>query len=208
MELYGSSVLDNSLHNKIGQNILQKSQSAVWNQRPCPDDVTEHDPVMSTDALEKPRRPKEMEKVSKVNVTSTTDPHRQPPKLTPPEEKVNGLNGRRSSCSAAQQHPQNQLRRTASQSALHQHPSQFNDYGSLNRHSKTVRELDKQRHHQLQQQQQQKLQQFYQVPPCVVKDIVITVLKNQGIINITDEILQQAMQEYYEKNPQGVSENY
>ena len=46
--------------------------------------------------------------------------------------------------------------------------------------------------------------EMFQVPPSVVKGIVITVLQSQGIVNPSEEILQKAIQEYYNKNPQGV----
>ena len=45
----------------------------------------------------------------------------------------------------------------------------------------------------------------FQVPPIVVRGIVITVLQNQGITNPDEEILQRAIEEYYSKNPEGVS---
>ena len=45
----------------------------------------------------------------------------------------------------------------------------------------------------------------FQVPPSVVRGIVITVLQNQGITNPDEEILQRAIEEYYSKNPGGVS---
>merc|ERR1719420_200354 len=45
----------------------------------------------------------------------------------------------------------------------------------------------------------------FQVPPSVVRGIVITVLQNQGILDPSEEILQKAIQEYYTKNPQGVN---
>merc|ERR1740128_879882 len=53
MELYGRSVLDNTLHDRI-EHRLQKSHSAVWN-RHITEDYVEHAPVMSTDRLEKPK---------------------------------------------------------------------------------------------------------------------------------------------------------
>ena len=48
----------------------------------------------------------------------------------------------------------------------------------------------------------------FHIPPSVVRGIVITVLQNQGITNPTEEILQKAIEEYYSKNPQGVSRAY
>ena len=43
------------------------------------------------------------------------------------------------------------------------------------------------------------------VPAHVVKSIVISVLQQQGVPNPSEEILHAAIQEYYAKNPQGVS---
>lgn len=48
---------------------------------------------------------------------------------------------------------------------------------------------------------------LFQVPPNIVRGIVKTVLQNQGISNPSEEILNKAIQEYYSKNPQGVSVN-
>jgi hypothetical protein len=44
-----------------------------------------------------------------------------------------------------------------------------------------------------------------QVPAHVVKSIVISVLRQQGIHQPSEEILNAAIQEYYARNPQGVS---
>ena len=44
-----------------------------------------------------------------------------------------------------------------------------------------------------------------QVPPYIVKSIVISVLEKQGVPNPSDEIINRAIQEYYNKNPEGVS---
>jgi hypothetical protein len=44
-----------------------------------------------------------------------------------------------------------------------------------------------------------------QVPAHVVKSIVVSVLHQQGVPNPSEEILNAAIQEYYAKNPQGVS---
>ena len=98
----------------------------------------------------------------------------------------------------------------ASPKALNQHASQFR-----------IGQQQPDRFQQKQQQQQQppplprqppppqrqaaQPNNFYQVPQHIVKDIVITVLQNQGITNPTDDSLDRAMQEYYSKNPQGVS---
>ena len=49
---------------------------------------------------------------------------------------------------------------------------------------------------------------LFQVPPSIVRGIVRTVLQNQGITNPSEEILNKAIQEYYSKNPQGVSIQY
>ena len=42
----------------------------------------------------------------------------------------------------------------------------------------------------------------YQVPPAVVRGIVITVLQSQGVTEPSEEVLQRAIQEYYSKHPQ------
>ena len=42
----------------------------------------------------------------------------------------------------------------------------------------------------------------YQVPPSVVRGIVITVLQSQGVTEPSEEVLQRAIQEYYDKHPQ------
>lgn len=47
--------------------------------------------------------------------------------------------------------------------------------------------------------------QHLQVPPHIVKSIVISVLDKQGVPNPSDEIINRAIQEYYAKNPHGVS---
>ena len=39
----------------------------------------------------------------------------------------------------------------------------------------------------------------------MVRGIVITVLQSQGVTDPSEEILEKAIQEYYAKNPQGVS---
>ncbi len=44
-----------------------------------------------------------------------------------------------------------------------------------------------------------------QVPAHVVKSIVVSVLHQQGVPNPSEDILNAAIQEYYAKNPQGVS---
>ena len=44
-----------------------------------------------------------------------------------------------------------------------------------------------------------------QVPPHIVKSIVISVLEKQGVPNPSDDIINRAIEEYYNKNPQGVS---
>ena len=52
----------------------------------------------------------------------------------------------------------------------------------------------------------------YQVPPAVVRGIVITVLQSQGVTEPSEEVLQRAIMEYYSKHPQTatteVSMNY
>ena len=42
----------------------------------------------------------------------------------------------------------------------------------------------------------------YQVPPAVVRGIVITVLQSQGVTEPSEEVLQRAIMEYYDKHPQ------
>ena len=42
----------------------------------------------------------------------------------------------------------------------------------------------------------------FQVPPSVVRGIVITVLQSQGVTEPSEEVLQCAIQEYYDKHPQ------
>ena len=42
----------------------------------------------------------------------------------------------------------------------------------------------------------------YQVPPAVVRGIVITVLQSQGVTEPSEEVLQRAIMEYYSKHPQ------
>ena len=42
----------------------------------------------------------------------------------------------------------------------------------------------------------------YQVPPAVVRGIVITVLQSQGVTEPSEEVLQRAIMEYYTKHPQ------
>ena len=42
----------------------------------------------------------------------------------------------------------------------------------------------------------------YHVPPAIVRGIVITVLQSQGVTEPSEEVLQRAIQEYYDKHPQ------
>ena len=64
----------------------------------------------------------------------------------------------------------------------------------VSRSDKSIKQVDIQSHG------------FYiQVPPDVVRGIVITVLQSQGVTEPSEEILEKAIQEYYAKNPQGVS---
>ena len=44
-----------------------------------------------------------------------------------------------------------------------------------------------------------------QVPPHIVKSIVVSVLDKQGVPNPSDQIINKAIEEYYAKNPNGVS---
>lgn len=49
--------------------------------------------------------------------------------------------------------------------------------------------------------------ELVQVPPSVVRGIVITVLASQGVTQPSQETLDRAIQEYYSKNPRGVTRN-
>jgi len=48
------------------------------------------------------------------------------------------------------------------------------------------------------------VEEGFQVPPSMVRSIVITVLQGQGVTNPTEEMLDRAIEEYYAKNPHGV----
>ena len=157
VEVYGKSVLNNTLHDRLEKHSLQKSQSAVWNNN----QVIEHQPVLSTDKLEKPKKvniPQQDVTRDNCSTTSSTLP--------------------RASFARTFPSANNSLRRNTSMTNLNgEAPS-----------SQSSSEAGS-----------------FQVPPTVVRGIVITVLQNQGIINPDEEILQRAIEEYYSKNPAGVS---
>lgn len=48
------------------------------------------------------------------------------------------------------------------------------------------------------------VEEGFQVPPSMVRSIVITVLQGQGVTNPSEEMLDRAIEEYYAKNPHGV----
>lgn len=177
VELYGKPVLNNTLHDRIEQHQLQKSQSAVWNRASSMNEIMEHAPVTSTDKLEKPK---------KVNPPPLID-------ISPCEPSINTL-PRRSSHSMMAGSQQTNLRRNASLSDL----SRQNTFNTQYTNS------DQRSPRQANEPQNETL---FQVPPNIVRGIVKTVLQNQGITNPSEEILNKAIQEYYSKNPQGVSVN-
>ena len=154
VEVYGKSVLNNT---------LQKSQSAVWTNNNH--QITEHQPVLSTDKLEKPKKvhiPQQdaaRDNCTKDNTVSSTLPRTSTARTFPTAN--------------------NSLRRNTSMCNLN---------GGAAASSKSTSDTGS-----------------FQVPPTVVRGIVITVLQNQGITNPDEDILQRAIEEYYSKNPEGVS---
>ena len=159
VEVYGKSVLNNTLHDRLEKHSLQKSQSAVWNNS----QVTEHQPVLSTAKLEKPK---------KVNI---------------PQQGVTPDNCTKDTTSSTL--PRTSTARTfpSATTSLRRNTSMCNLNGGPPS-SKSTSETGS-----------------FQVPPTVVRGIVITVLQNQGITNPDEDILQRAIEEYYSKNPEGVS---
>jgi len=168
VELYGRSVLNNTLHDRVEQHKLQKSQSAVWSRAGSGNEIIEHAPVTSTDKLEKPK---------KVDM----------PTLIDNSPSINTL-PRRSSPSMPAGSQQTNLRRNMSMSDLSGQSSLAAQYTNSDQsYDSCVKET------------------LFQVPPSIVRGIVKTVLHNQGITNPSEEILNKAIQEYYSKNPQGVT---
>jgi len=176
VELYGKPVLNNTLHDRIEQHQLQKSQSAVWNRANGMNEIIEHAPVSSTDKLEKPK---------KVDPPTLID-------NSPCEPSISTL-PRRSSHSMPTG-SQTNLRRNMSMSDLSGQNTLNAQY--TNSHQRSTRQAIEPQNETL-----------YQVPPNIVRGIVKTVLQNQGINNPSEEILNKAIQEFYNKNPQGVSVN-
>ena len=159
VEVYGKSVLNNTLHDRLEKHSLQKSQSAVWNNN----QVVEHQPVLSTDKLEKPK------------------------KVNSPKQEVTRDNSAQDSASSTL--PRASFARTfpSANHSLRRNTSM----GNLNGGAPSSQASSE--------------NGSFQVPPSVVRGIVITVLQNQGITNPDEEILQRAIEEYYSKNPGGVS---
>ena len=147
VELYGNSVLNNTLQDRLGKRGLQKSQSAVWTNS----ELTEHGPVLSTDRLEKPK---------KVSSQDTAQDSKNQHVVRPSPPSTGSLKRNTSMANLSRASPAEQA---SSEEAS------------------------------------------VQIPPSVVRGIVITVLQNQGITNPSEEILQKAIQEYYSKNPPKVS---
>ena len=147
----------------------------MWNRASNVNEVKEHAPVTSTDKLEKPK---------KVD----------PPKLmdiAPSEPSISTL-PRRSSHSIGSIGQQTNLKRNASMSDLSRQSNLQTQYTNGDQRING-------------QDRGSTNETLFQVPPSVVRGIVKTVLQNQGISNPSEEILNKAIQEYYSKNPQGVS---
>lgn len=140
-------------------------------------EIMEHAPVTSTDKLEKPK---------KAEPSPLID-------ISPCEPSISTL-PRRSSHSMVAGSQQTNLRRNASLSDL----SRQNTFNAqyTNGDQRSPRQGNEPQNETL-----------FQVPPNIVRGIVCTVLQNQGITNPSEEILSKAIQEYYSKNPQGVSVN-
>jgi len=176
VELYGNSVLNNTLQDRIEQHKLQKSQSAVWNGASSINKIIEHAPVAATDKLEKPKKvdPPDFINVSSCEPNSSTLPRLSSYSIVPGTQQAH-------------------LRRNSSMSDLSSQSTLKSQYTNTNQ-STPSRASHSEPHSET----------LFQVPPNIVRGIVITVLQNQGITNPSDEILNKAIQEYYSKNPQGV----
>ena len=175
--------------------------------------MIEHAPVTSTDKLEKPKK----EEVTNSNEEKTATNVNNVSKTLP-----------RSSSIANRQFPSayqtSSLRRNVSNSMTNLQGTMIHHQGALNNQQESLNgsmnNLDGSmkrsmtNHHGSMNNIQGSLNNSqgsnssdstFQVPPSVVRGIVITVLQNQGIVDPSEEILQKAIQEYYTKNPQGVS---
>jgi len=160
---------------------LKKSQSAVWSQgysRAGQSETIEHGPVMSTDKLEKPKHNNNQQPTSQTS-------------SNPPSAPCTGSLPRRNASGVFYRTPQDfvggsqsNLRRNCSMNDLQQ-KNQDNQSSWLPAPPPQVEE-------------------GFQVPPSMVRSIVITVLQGQGVTNPTEEMLDRAIEEYYAKNPHGV----
>ena len=149
-------------------------------------EVTEHEAVISTDRLEKPKHP-----APPPNQTNMAAPRTLPRNFSSRAGYQNGL------------------RRNASMSDVH--VVEHNTFSSPRIYHKTKNggninaTTSHSSQNMAQNQESQASSSHIQVPPHIVKSIVISVLEKQGVPNPSDDIINKAIQEYYAKNPQGVS---
>ena len=177
--------------------------------------MIEHAPVTSTDKLEKPKKvfqdPSSYDEdkvaANNNNVSSTLPrsssmANRQFPAAYQTSSlrrnvsnSLTNLQGTKIAVNTQQQIINGSLR--------NHHELKNNLNGSMNNYHRSMNNIQDSLNNT--QQQSNSNNSTFQVPPSVVRGIVITVLQNQGILDPSEEILQKAIQEYYTKNPQGVS---
>ncbi len=146
-------------------------------------EIIEHGPVQSTDRLEKPRRQQ-----SATAVDSTAGPADVPVASATLPRRWGGSNR-----IVVHNKGEFKLRRngsladvpTAAAAVMKHSPPAMVGNGSVYQPTDELRRL--------------------QVPAHIVKSIVVSVLQQQGITDPSPHILDAAIQEYYAKNPQGVS---
>ena len=176
--------------------------------------MIEHAPVTSTDKLEKPKKAiqdpsscNEDKVAANNNNVSSTLPrsssmaNRQFPAAYQTSSlrrnvsnSLTNLQGTKIAVNTQQQIINGSLR--------NHHELKNNLNGSMNNYHRSMNNIQDSLNNT---QQSNSNDSTFQVPPSVVRGIVITVLQNQGILDPSEEILQKAIQEYYTKNPQGVS---
>ena len=187
--------------------------------------MIEHAPVTSTDKLEKPKKVNqevtnnnhnEVKTASNVNNISTTLPrsssiaNRQFPAAYQTSSLRRNVSNSMTNLQAnmINHHhvASNNQQESINGSANNHHGSMNNINGSMNRSLNNQHgSMNNIQSSMNTTQGSNSSDSTFQVPPSVVRGIVITVLQNQGIVDPSEEILQKAIQEYYTKNPQGVS---
>ena len=173
-----------------GRSLLYLLYSMIGDNASSTSEVIEHGPVQSTDRLEKPR-------------------HAQPATPAPtPAVATSATLPRRwggSNRIVMQNNGEFKLRRNGSLADMRTNstePTAVNpllDSSAVGRCTVAVRG-------QSQRQAAGNSEDLrVQVPAHVVKSIVVSVLHQQGVTHPSEAILSAAIQEYYAKNPQGVS---